>query len=435
MDRSQVRDRIIEQREIEYGALESQTKFHVSRARFKGFSGAIGSGKSQALVQEAIRLSHRNQGRCGLLGAPTFPMLRDATQRALLETLEEANVPFSFNKSENSLLLLEPRSTILFRSLDDYERLRGTNLAWFGVDELSYTHEQAWLRLEGRLRDPRAQELCGFAAWTPKGFDWVYRRFIRDETGSYDVIRAKPFENSYLLGAVPDFYDRLRQTYDQLFFEQEVLGEYINQSGGKVYKNFSREIHLRPCEIDAAKPLLWALDFNVNPLCSVLVQMDGDVVRVLNEIELPNATTEDACEQFSALYDKHGPNVRIYGDASGSNTHTTGSTDYELIRTFFRTRLKFIPEQRVPASNPLVRDRISIVNASLQSADGVVRLYLDPKCKGLIADFEELSYKDGSTVPDKEKDSRRSHLSDALGYLMWQECRRSPVRTERGRII
>ena len=43
----------------------------------------------------------------------------------------------------------------------EFERLRGTNLAWFGLDELTYTPEEAWLRLEGRLRDPRQR---GYAA-------------------------------------------------------------------------------------------------------------------------------------------------------------------------------------------------------------------------------------------------------------------------------
>ena len=38
-------------------------------------------------------------------------------------------------------------------------------------------------------------------------------------------------------------------------------------------------------------------------------------------------------------------------------------------------------------------------------------------------DFEEVTYKPDSGVIDKDKDSKRTHLSDALGYLIWQECR------------
>ena len=86
----------------------------------------------------------------------------------------------------------ETGSRIYLRAVDDFERLRGTNLAWFGLDELTYTAEESWLRLEGRLRDPKAKRLCGFGVWTPKGFVWVYRRFIREPVAGYEVILARP---------------------------------------------------------------------------------------------------------------------------------------------------------------------------------------------------------------------------------------------------
>ena len=142
----------------------------------------------------------------------------------------------------------------------------GTNLAWFGIDELSYCQEEAWTRLEGRLRDPKAKQLCGFGVWTPKGFDWVYRRFISEPIAGYEVIRAKAFENRYILEQVPDFYERLKSSYDENFFNQEVLGSYLNVQGGMVYPAFRREEHVQSLERDPTLPLLWALDFNVDPM-------------------------------------------------------------------------------------------------------------------------------------------------------------------------
>ena len=154
------------------------------------------------------------------------------------------------NKSESVLLMKDTGSRIFFRAVDDFERLRGTNLAWFGLDELTYTAEEAWLRLEGRLRDPRASRLCGFAVWTPKGFDWVYRRFVRNVVTGYEVVLAKPFENHHVLDKVPDFYERLRGSYDHKFFEQEALGEYLNVQAGVVYQGFQRKRNVKEIEID-----------------------------------------------------------------------------------------------------------------------------------------------------------------------------------------
>jgi hypothetical protein len=58
---------------------------------------------------------------------------------------------------------------------------------------------------------------------------------------------------------------------------------------------------------------------------------------------------------------------------------------------------------------------------------------VDRKCSELIKDFEQVCYKLDSTVPDKEKDRRRTHVSDALGYLLWQECRPLQQIGERGK--
>src|SRR5437764_9201986 len=114
------------ERSIAYDPLPSQRAFHKLDTRFKGFSGPIGSGKSQALCQEAIRLSYLNQGRLGLLGAPTYPMLRDATQAALFEILQGNQIPYEHNKAENLLTFKDTGSRVLFRPVDEFERLRGT---------------------------------------------------------------------------------------------------------------------------------------------------------------------------------------------------------------------------------------------------------------------------------------------------------------------
>lgn len=406
---------------IRYQPLPSQWAFHRCRARFKGFSGPVGSGKSQALCHEAIRLAYLNSGRTGLLAAPTYGMLRDATVTALVGILEENSIPYELRKTEGVLRLLDPGSRILLRSLDEPERLRGTNLAWFGVDELTYAAEDAWTRLEARLRDPEARHRHGFAVWTPKGFDWVYRRFIARKVAGYEVIFAKPYENVYLLNEVPDYYDRLRSSYGGEFFAQEVLGQYVNTAAGRVYQDFDRQTHVRDVTLDPNLPVLWALDFNVNPLCSLIAQRIGDELRVLGEIVLSGASTADACREFLQRFGKDCAGVHVYGDASGNARRTSGPTDYEIIKSHFEQAglrgARFI----VPKQNPGVRDRITLVNAKLRNARGESTLVVSPLCEELIADFEQTCYKPNSTVIDKTSDPRRSHLTDALGYLIWQE--------------
>jgi hypothetical protein len=418
-------------REIGYDPLPSQKSFHDLTARFKGFSGPIGSGKSQALCQEAIRLSYLNPRRMGLLGAPTYQMLRDATQATLFEILDGNRIPYEHNKAENTLRMKDTGSRIVFRPVDEFERLRGTNLAWFGLDELTYTPEAAWLRLEGRLRDPKAHRLCGFAVWTPKGYDWVFRKFVEGPSRGYGVVVAQPYENLHLLARVPDFYDRLKESYDERFFQQEVLGAYLSLSGGTVYSSFARAENVKDLAPDQRLPLLWALDFNVDPMSSLVAQIVNNKVLVLDEIVVRNGTTAEACEEFLRRYPGHQAGLHIYGDASGNQRQTTGASDYEMIREYFQAHSGMTLFYRVPRANPSVRERINLTNAKLRSATGEIGLLVDPKCKELIKDLEQVTYKADSNAIDKDRDRMRTHLSDALGYLLWQECRMLPRIGER----
>ena len=411
-------------RDINYDPLPSQKKFHALKNRFKGFSGPIGSGKSQALCHEAIRLSYMNPGRLGLLGAPTYPMLRDATQAALVEILESNDIPYEHNKAENTFVMLDTRSRILFRPVDEFERLRGTNLAWFGLDELTYTQEESWLRLEGRLRDPKAARLCGFGVWTPKGYDWVYRKFISDKVNGYGAVQAAPFENRHLLEKIGDFYERLRDSYDEKFYQQEVLGAYLSMDGGRVYSAFDRSTHVRELAVNPREPLYWALDFNVDPMSSLILQRAaGGVVQVVGEIVIRHSTTKQACGAFLDRFPRHDAGVVIYGDASGNQQQTTGATDFDMIREHFAAHSSMVVSYRVPKANPNVRERINLTNRQLQSAAGKIGLLVDPGCKELIKDLEQVCFKEDTSLIDKDRDRMRTHLSDALGYVLWQECR------------
>jgi hypothetical protein len=75
-----------------------------------------------------------------------------------------------------------------------------------------------------------------FAAWTPKGYDWVYKRFIptKDKLPEHDAILASPRENHVVLSLKPDYYENLKSSYDPLFYRQEALGEYLNMQSGRV---------------------------------------------------------------------------------------------------------------------------------------------------------------------------------------------------------
>ena len=144
---------------------------------------------------------------------------------------------------------------------------------------------------------------------------------------------------------------------------------------------------------------------------------------MLDEIVLSRASTYDACEEFERRFPGHPEGLVVHADATGARLQTSGTTDVAILRQFLRGGAYGVVRFRIPQSNPAVRDRVMLMNAKLESAAGERKLSVHPRCKELIADFEQVTYKENSLLIDKDRDSKRTHLSDALGYLVWQECR------------
>lgn len=398
-----------------------------------------------------------NAGLLGLVGAPTYPMLRDFTERVFFEVFDANEIPYDFHKQGHILTLTDLGSEIIFRSLEEPERLRGTNLAWFGVDELTYCKEDAWLRLEARLRHPHARELCGYGVWTPKGYDWVYRKFISAEApAGYQAILATPRENTALPS---DYYDKLADSYDVRFAQQELEGKYINSAMGLAYYSFDRATHLKPQKYNPALPICWALDFNLTPMCSVICQVEEKPTRsgfdtiqmqvyaethreihVLDEIYLNDSNVEEACAVFFNKLQAIAPDKRmkvfVYADASGKNAQHVNSgprSALENIRQYFGYQRQHDMTPRWKKENPLIRDRVAAVNAALRNIRGDVRLQIDPRCKHLVMDLESVCWKEGiAKLDDKAGETpthRVTHISDALGYLIETEM---PLRQSSG---
>ena len=105
-----------------------------------------------------------------------------------------------------------------------------------------------------------------------------------------------------------------------------------------------------------------------------------------------------------------------------------------LIKQFFARHSDTYDAQfKFGRSNPRIRDRVNAVNGMLCNADGVRRLLHHPRCKELAKDFQQVVYQvdsHGSTIPALDKsDPKRSHVSDALSYLIWAEF---PIRPKCG---
>lgn len=427
-------------RGVHYQPYESQAAWHQLTAPFRAFSGPVGSGKTMSLIQEVVRLCYGNPGLPGMLIAPTYSLLRDASQAILFEVLDSNAIPYRQIKSRNEVVLSDCKSTIICRSADDPESLRGSNIAWLAADELSYISHAAWDRAIARVRHPNAQNRACVAALTPRGRDWTFQSFRSpDKHASYDFIAAKPFENRAILDKDPLYYKRLEESYDSKFYKQEVLGEIVAGGAGQVYYSFDRAVNVRD-DIDFAhwQPVWIACDFNIDPGVALILQPKSESynlanvlqsgvvpdkpqeILVLQEVFLRNAPTDVV---FDEVWKRIQPwklkEITLFADSTGKGRESsTGSTNFAVIENWAQEhRLKI--NRRIPSRNPDIEDRVNSMNAALKNASDGSRLFVHPSCKELIADLESVTW-----GPDQKhldaSDKLRTHISDGLGYCVAQ---------------
>jgi hypothetical protein len=162
-------------------------------------------------------------------------------------------------------------------------------------------------------------------------------------------------------------------------------------------------------------------------------------VHVLEEIVLEDSNTPAACEAFlerAQQWRLDAPHpLWLYGDATGESRHSAASrTDWQILRDFLRGySWQFRVSEHIPRENPSVKDRTNCVNSSLRNQLGQHRLLIHPRCRELIRDLEQVGWKtdaqgNASTELDKS-DRRRTHVSDALGYMIASQF---PMRSSIG---
>ena len=229
---------------------------------------------------------------------------------------------------------------------------------------------------------------------------------------------------------------------DDRIFRQEFEASFETLGVGRAYYAFDRSENVTSLDYNGRSLLCWALDFNMNPMCSVLAQIRNGAVYILEEMILPDSSTLAACEEFLSRTEKWRSGrqlgIVVYGDATAEQRRTSASrTDWEIVKEFFgRHPYEFTASFRVPTSNPPVKDRVNRVNAKLRNHAGLHMLGVDSSCKHLIKDFEQVCWKTdphGNPLAELDKsDPMRTHVSDALGYLVAREFPMRPVRGEMG---
>mgnify|MGYP003627835235 CR=1 FL=1 len=373
-------------------------------ARFKVIVAGRRWGKSHLSMNEMAKFA-RFPNKKIFYVAPTYRQAKQILWDDLKAKMINCRWAKKINESDLTITLVNG-SKIHLRSADNADSLRGISIDYLVMDECAMIDHKTWTEV---LR-PALSDRQGHAMFitTPKGRNWIYDLW----QGAHTQHDWKPFSYTTLEGGnVPaEEIEAARADLDERSFKQEYEASFINYQG-QIYYNWDPEIHLQRKPIDDMKRneiLHVAMDFNIDPLVAAVCRINGDEIHVIDEVYINGSNTFEMAEELNRRYPDN--RLWVYPDASGQARKTSSNTsDHNILRQAGMTL-------KVKGINPPVKDRLAAVNASLKSANGQVRLTIDPKCKNMISCISKQTYKEGTQIPDKS--SGFDHMNDALGYLV-----------------
>jgi hypothetical protein len=394
-------------------------------ARFKVVVAGRRWGKTQTAKASIIRRAKKPRQLIWYV-APTYRMARGIMWYELLDAIPRKWILGKPNETLMTIRLING-TRIELKGADKPDTLRGVGLNHLVIDEAQDIKEETWVKV---LRPTLASTIGdSLIIGTPKSFNWLYEHYMLGQRGeTYVDEKGNTRPNDWMSWQFPTItspfipeseIEAARRDMDEKSFRQEFEASFETMSG-RVYYPFDRSIHLKDLKYDPKLPLWVGQDFNIDPMSSIIMQLqkDGRTIHVIDEIILMGSNTQETCEELSRRYWRGLKSLTVYPDPAGQNrSHARGESDLDIFREAGFKRLKY------RRKHPKISDRVNAVNRLLRAADGTVRLYINRNCKHLISALEQTIYKKGSREVDKSMGVE--HPADALGYCVEIEF---PVR-------
>jgi hypothetical protein len=410
------------------------------------YQGGYGSGKTFAGSLLGLMLAIKYPGSVGLVVAKTWPMLQQTTLQSYFEHMAafgmEAGTHYTWHATDHRLELYNG-SKILFRHIQQPDTVKSLNCGWIEVEEMGMLSEDDFLMLLSRLRQPGLGRYRLFGHTNPQPFrGWLYRYFVERQSRQSGVVYRRVIASTLDNRALPaSYYHHMQDQFDAEYYRMNVLGEDADPTGngGRVCHNWG-PANVVPTTYKPDLRLYISCDFNIDPMCWVIAHRYNGEYHFIDELCLENCSTQQAADAFFDRYHAHLTGVIITGDASGQNRGSKAKNALETDYTILRNRLTQLGMPNVildvRAGNPPVSSRVQAWNAQVCDSKEVRRVRVDPRCRYLIENCENLSYQPG-TSHIKEPNPRQielqpklkftKHVFDAASYLVE---RYDPIRLD-----
>ena len=161
--------------QLTYVPMEHQDEFHADPAKFKGFFGGYGSGKTRTGAEEITQHILSTPNGMTLIGAETKNQLDQTAKDMFFKVFPDFMVEDYWKQKD--MVLCANGHVVIFRPLDDEGKLRSLNLTGFWIEEASEVKYEIFVQLQTRLRNKATRYHQGILTSNPD-MGWIKTEFL-----------------------------------------------------------------------------------------------------------------------------------------------------------------------------------------------------------------------------------------------------------------
>jgi hypothetical protein len=179
------------------GRNKKQVLFHEAPETYKLYGGAMGGGKTAALINEGNELNIQFPGNFGLLMRKTWPSFRDTVMPQLEKFLDQGLVA-NWNRSEKLITYINGSKTRYGGIGDkpgDWEKFMSGEYGWIALDQAEQFTLKEFQMLATRLRLRIPEIEYYFLLSCNPNVGWIKELFIENNIDDYVFIPALPEDN------------------------------------------------------------------------------------------------------------------------------------------------------------------------------------------------------------------------------------------------
>ena len=322
--------------------------FHKLSATTKRFVlnyGGTAAGKSFSAAQKEVLIANEQPIKT-LVIRKVGNTLRDSVIPSFRNRIDELGLTdkFTFNKSDRVLKHKDTGAEIVFRGLDDPDKLKSfEGLTRILVEEAAEIEFEDFTELNRRVRGvPDIQITLTFNPIHEE--HWLKKHFFDRADESAEIIHSTYKDNPHLTDEDKAQIEHMR-SYDNNQYRVYALGEWgaLTNDSPWLYA-FDKQVHTLPyIPYMNNFPVYLSFDFNRDPLTCIAAQksqtfgQQDSFVHILKEFS-GKYTLKEMCQQIRTTYS--GNMLFVTGDASGNRgdvgMSTTDSTYYSMIQSYLR---------------------------------------------------------------------------------------------------